>query len=511
MGAGHESGGLKMDGEFLDNDIVEMDFPAYAEDDHAIPDVPPEASFAENKEEIYRRNRLLAADMQAKELAVIAEEEKAIAAKAAKIEELYKESAAAENYSRSMKIIFAVLAVMFAVVIAVVAILSMQMLGSFKNVSVSPDAVEIVPVETLSEKAVSAVTEVPKEKAEVSEKKEVTIITIDTSPLVEEEGTFVYNAEKISYRFSPYYGTDDEGKTVLYVDVTAKRLEDAAGLYVIPEFSLVDTVNEYSKTGYLYEYEKGPAKYPSGVFYKSVNGRMVQSDPDPEVLGFNKDDLCIFTMGFSIPEGDKHSYDLIRYCPEKGPDKYADKRDKGFDIPASAFPELGLQKVKKPVDTSPLTAEAGTVVYNGVKVSYRFALHYGVNEYGIRVLVFDVTAKKLIDNDDICVVPEFWLQESGSGYKSSGRLVEYNTDLAGYSSPAYKIVDGETVPIEPSPMALFFDEDNVCNFKMHFYVSEDDRHEYDVIVYHPEITFDIYTGNADAGFEISLSDFGVIE
>ncbi|MCH5193943.1 MAG: hypothetical protein J1F11_08285 [Oscillospiraceae bacterium] len=45
-----------------DNDIVKMELPAYEEDHSAIPDVEEEASFAENRDEIFRRNMMIAAE-----------------------------------------------------------------------------------------------------------------------------------------------------------------------------------------------------------------------------------------------------------------------------------------------------------------------------------------------------------------------------------------------------------------------------------------------------------------
>ena len=43
-------------------DVVELNLPDYIEEQNAIPDVETESSFAENKEEIYIRNRKLAAE-----------------------------------------------------------------------------------------------------------------------------------------------------------------------------------------------------------------------------------------------------------------------------------------------------------------------------------------------------------------------------------------------------------------------------------------------------------------
>lgn len=51
-----------MNDEHIDNDIVKVDLPEYEEDSFAIPDIESESSFSENKDEIYRRNRLMAAE-----------------------------------------------------------------------------------------------------------------------------------------------------------------------------------------------------------------------------------------------------------------------------------------------------------------------------------------------------------------------------------------------------------------------------------------------------------------
>lgn len=49
-------------------DVVELDLPDYIEEQNAIPDVEPESSFAENKEEIFVRNRRLAAEESYKQM-----------------------------------------------------------------------------------------------------------------------------------------------------------------------------------------------------------------------------------------------------------------------------------------------------------------------------------------------------------------------------------------------------------------------------------------------------------
>lgn len=55
----------KMQAKQEDPDIVEMDFPPYVEEYSPFPDVEIDFNFEENKEEIYRRNRIIAAKEQA--------------------------------------------------------------------------------------------------------------------------------------------------------------------------------------------------------------------------------------------------------------------------------------------------------------------------------------------------------------------------------------------------------------------------------------------------------------
>lgn len=55
----------KMQAKQEDPDIVEMDFPPYVEEYSPFPDVEIDFNFEDNKEEIYRRNRIIAAKEQA--------------------------------------------------------------------------------------------------------------------------------------------------------------------------------------------------------------------------------------------------------------------------------------------------------------------------------------------------------------------------------------------------------------------------------------------------------------
>lgn len=72
-----------------DYDVVEIALPEYREEDSAIPDVENKSSFSEHKEEIYRRNMVIAAEEQTK---LLREEEAARAARKAELERIYEES-----------------------------------------------------------------------------------------------------------------------------------------------------------------------------------------------------------------------------------------------------------------------------------------------------------------------------------------------------------------------------------------------------------------------------------
>ncbi len=80
-------------------DVISMDLPEYEEEYSPFPDVKTELPFAEGKEEVYRRNRLIAAEEQAK---LLAEEEKKKADKKAELENMYIEAEEAVHRHRQL-------------------------------------------------------------------------------------------------------------------------------------------------------------------------------------------------------------------------------------------------------------------------------------------------------------------------------------------------------------------------------------------------------------------------
>lgn len=316
-----------MNEEQFDNDVLEIELPAYQEDSFAIPDVPTESSFAENKEEIYRRNRLMAADMQ---MDVLAAEEETRAAKKAEFEDLYKESAAVVNYNRSMKIIFSVLAVMLAAVIAVLAILFIQMRDSFKNVSVSADAEEVVSVMTVSESKEVTAPAIDEEAEEAAETVDPALkTTVVRDPFENDGSALIYNTDVMSYKFEPYYTLDENGKLRLAMDVEVLNLTDYE-YFIVPTFEMrTDTVPENVLRTMTDSASIGERSSKFLAFWAD----------DDIMLVFefdNRDHLCSFRLDFVVSEDEP--FKSFSYAPTYIINsEYIDKVDAGFEIP---FEEL---------------------------------------------------------------------------------------------------------------------------------------------------------------------------
>lgn len=356
-----------MEGEQLDNDIVEMDLPDYAEYDHAIPDVEPEASFAENKEEIYRRNRLLAADMQAKELAVIAKEEKAIAVKAAALDAVYREKAAAEYYSRGIKYIFSALAVLLVTVLAVLAVLLIiQTFGSRESGSLITDLEELdVDLGTLYEAVASSAAEVSGEKAEVPEIAEEAEEAAEEAEEAEEElpedseeesaayslsdaavrepfendgSALICNTEIMSYRFEPHYKLNRLGEPELVIYTSVKNLTDDE-YFVIPNFIVRwGFSHEYIPQKLIYAEDNNVSDLSDIVheFYPEEpwSGEWVRTSDYPfNAYEFGSDHTCNFEITFF----DYDEFDLFEnfiYAPSDLISReYLGKVDMDFLIP----------------------------------------------------------------------------------------------------------------------------------------------------------------------------------
>lgn len=83
-----------------DPDIVEMEFPPYVEEYSPFPDVEPDFSFEENKEEIYLRNSIIAAKEQVK---LLKEEERKRLEKQEQFREMTRAAKASNRTVRAVR------------------------------------------------------------------------------------------------------------------------------------------------------------------------------------------------------------------------------------------------------------------------------------------------------------------------------------------------------------------------------------------------------------------------
>ena len=109
-----------------DYDVMKIDLPAYQEDSFAIPDIEPENSFADNKEEIYRRNRLIVADMQLEHISRL---EDAGTEKSSGLAGPLRGIVSALTDNVSIKIAFRILLLIFVIVTVILFSLGFQIIG----------------------------------------------------------------------------------------------------------------------------------------------------------------------------------------------------------------------------------------------------------------------------------------------------------------------------------------------------------------------------------------------
>ena len=86
--------------KLTDPDIVKLDLPPYVEEYSPFPDVEPDFNFEDKKEEIYLRNRIIAAQEQVK---LLKEEERKRLEKQEKFREMTEAAKAADRAVRTAK------------------------------------------------------------------------------------------------------------------------------------------------------------------------------------------------------------------------------------------------------------------------------------------------------------------------------------------------------------------------------------------------------------------------
>lgn len=344
-----------------DYDVIEMDLPDYQEEHSAIPDVEDEISFAENKEEIYRRNRLIAAEEQAKQLRE-AEREKLL--RRERNEELIRVTESAETYVIPKKAAVSVVIVFCIVLFSVIALVNNNSKAGveyaydeivaettvMRETAVTEKVTRVTTerkkreTTTVTEKSeaaaetteapIEATTEVPAETtAEIPP--EVLKTMIVREPFADDGNSYIYNTAVMSYRFTAENGGINEyGIKKITIYVSVKNLTDY-GYLVIPyyrSFRLTDSSSGNYQDCDLADYDREHTHFSSSFKYE---GDEEWREGSPVAFSFDENSLCEFSLDIYFDTESDIEYDTFEYDPQNGFPRYYENADVGFEIPLS--------------------------------------------------------------------------------------------------------------------------------------------------------------------------------
>ena len=152
-----------MNSEHSDHDVIEMELPEYEEKSFPFPDVPAGSSFAENKDEIFRRNMIIAAkeaklnghrikfpdNFGAEE--IFPQNKIVRRSKKPGRVSIFRRAAMLLDNSQGLKFIYSMLLVAFVVVMTILLSLTFQLRGREKtpvlDIKLSPMAETVVTVQ----------------------------------------------------------------------------------------------------------------------------------------------------------------------------------------------------------------------------------------------------------------------------------------------------------------------------------------------------------------------------
>lgn len=306
-----------------DPDIVETDFPPYVEEYSPFPDVELDFNFEENKEEIYRRNRIIAAEEQAK---LLKEEERKRLEKQEKLRKMTEEARAA-NKKRypDMLVLLDSIIVIIGIIAFIVALSGrtskppVSVYDSFEEIQTDSiwDEMRLkgnAVSQTETEAATQAYQEQTAAKSSKKKKeKEETQIVLDKDPfsayderneeilkttavrepLEAAEGEYVINTDVMSYKIAPsthaevnWRGLPIKGSVSVTVDITVKNLTDYDYAVRVCDF---DIYSEEAYESLSKNFPQTISGYDEELAEYYENGRL-------EWLHFDENGLCSFTI-----------------------------------------------------------------------------------------------------------------------------------------------------------------------------------------------------------------------
>lgn len=335
-------------------DVLEIDLPEYVSEYDPIAGSKSDASFSRNKEEIYRRNREIAAKIQAEQLSA---EEKAKSEKRAELESIYEESeaAAVSELGYRTRFVFPVIIAVLAVIIGVLLVLSIRSSVRLKNSEAAAAAAsEVIATWTAPEteavtraettKVTRAETEMIITEEAAEETTEIPIEVLKTTAVrepFESDGTsLIYNTEAMSYKFEPhcqYYDNQPDHPWIV-VYCTVKNLTDFE-YFIIPDFSI--TLGELKKENVFLSFSEVSAMVNESSsrmnmfkVEQNINGEWTATTRENIAYSFGKDHLCSFKLQFSVYE--YYALESFVYDPDTYTNsEYSEKTDVGFEFPFS--------------------------------------------------------------------------------------------------------------------------------------------------------------------------------
>ena len=344
-----------MDENLKDNDIVQMDFPEYREEHSALPDVENESSFTAHKEEIYRRNRLIAAEEQTR---LLKEEEQKKAEKRERTEELYRDAESAEAYVISRKMAVPIVIVFCVALFAIVALLNKnsrvtmeyaaaealtettvtwQTVATEKVTRVTTERTRRETEEEITEEEISETTVESAVETETETTKEippeVLKTTIVREPFAEDGNSYVFNTDAMSYRFTAENnGINEYGIEKVTINVSAKNLTDYKYMITCTSsaFRITDSSSGNSQSCDIEHYDPQYTHFSSPFKYADDEE---WHDGLPIAFEFNESNLCEFSLNVYFDQESDNNYNTFVYNSKAGFPQYNQYSDVSFEIP----------------------------------------------------------------------------------------------------------------------------------------------------------------------------------
>lgn len=296
-------------------DVVKMDFPPYEEEYSALPEPEiTEEPFYKIKEEVYRRNRAIAAEQQT---AMLKEEERRKAEKREQFREMLEKSKPPAPALPKLRINGAALS------IAVIAVFGI-FIASVRKSNAAADAAKSEAfasefIQYMEAERVNTAQAVPPETA--ADEQDDRKFTAVREPF-EENGFYICNTAAMSYMFAPSYDIID-GKTVLTLYVDVKNLTDYS-YAVVPNFSIRNKGEFYAAS----VGSEAAAHFREAEELR--NGEWVKTGAVFMAYDFNEENICSFKLQFDsdVSEGTLY-FEPLSFTSRE----YAERSDEAFQIP----------------------------------------------------------------------------------------------------------------------------------------------------------------------------------